>query len=184
MFFINEFDTFSFTGFDRGFQNDASGFDAFDAGESSLGLKRTSATWDVGLELARLRQVSFYLFAYFRQDSQHLFSGYQASFLNINYTGSSADMAALMRAEGGEEFNRADWNKHWQQGGDWAFRRGGRRHLRQDQGRRALLVLFSQFCSHIWSINSDPILVLQLLLGGARGSSMRAGAGYYLGNGR
>ena len=42
--------------------------------------------------------------------------------------------------------------------------RGGRRQPKQDQGRRVLLVLFSKFCS--WSINSDQIFVLQLLLGG------------------
>ena len=59
------------------------------------------------------------------------------------------------------EFTPTDWNKHWQQGGDGAFMRGGRRHPRQDQGRRVvLLVLFS------WSINSAQILILQLFLGG------------------
>ena len=100
-----------------------------------------------------LRQVSF-LFAYSRQYSQHLFSGYQASFLqHLLLWEQHGDEAFI---EGGE-----DWNMHWQQGGDGAFMRGGRRHPRQDQGRRVvLLVLFS------WSINSAQILILQLFLGG------------------
>merc|ERR1712096_450650 len=38
-------------------------------------------------------------------------------------------LAEMGPLRGGEDFNPSDWNMHWDQRGDWAIMRGGRRHL-------------------------------------------------------